>query len=88
MRFQGPCSNCHFDPESDSIYAEGAPCGVDGCMSYTCCDKTWKAHCKRVHKEYYNKYLSVHSDLLRKLRRFLRVYILYKIATRKLKWVK
>ena len=49
----GKCSNCGFDPEYDSLAAEGAPCGVDGCYSLTCCQKTWKEHCKRVHPDYY-----------------------------------
>jgi hypothetical protein len=66
------CSNCGFDPDGDSLVAEGAPCGVtengSTCLSYTCCDKTWKEHCKRRHRKYYNDTLSVHAVLLRKLR--------------------
>jgi hypothetical protein len=49
------CKYCGFDSEEDSIVAEGAPCGTDGCMVYTCCEKTWKQHCKKMHPEYYKE---------------------------------
>ena len=49
------CSNCGFDSESHSIYAEGAPCGVDGCLVMTCCKESWKKHVKQTHPEYYKE---------------------------------
>jgi hypothetical protein len=49
------CKNCNFDSDVDSIVAEGSPCGVDGCLVYTCCNKTWKEHCKKMHKKYYEE---------------------------------
>lgn len=38
-----------------SAHSEGAPCGVDGCMVFNCCDKSFEEHCKREHPEYYEE---------------------------------
>lgn len=46
------CKDCGFDSEEDSLFAEGAPCGVDGCHTYTCCTETWIEHCKKTHPHY------------------------------------
>ena len=46
------CKFCGFDSEADSIYAEGAPCGVDGCLVFTCCELSWQEHCKISHPKY------------------------------------
>lgn len=51
------CPHCGFDSESDSLVAEGSPCGVDGCITFNCCTKTWEKHCKEAHPEYYKQAL-------------------------------
>jgi hypothetical protein len=35
-----------------SIQSEGAPCGIDGCMDFHCCEQTWKDHIKKIHPTY------------------------------------
>jgi len=79
------CSNCHFDPEWDSLVAEGAPCGVYGCMSFTCCNKTWIEHCKRCHHGYWLKNWGYKSYPERIKRKFLRFFntIRYKCLRKK-----
>lgn len=49
------CKYCGFDSRGDSIYAEGAPCGVNGCLVFTCCMDTWAEHCKKAHSIYYEE---------------------------------
>ena len=85
------CKYCGFDSENDSIYAEGAPCGVpykvhyNGygddeicCKVFTCCQDTWKEHCKKAHKEYYKKHLGHRPDfehfLVRQTFKLKRIY--------------
>ena len=51
------CKFCGFDSEESSLAAEGAPCGVNGCHEFTCCQESWKEHCKISHPEYYKKAL-------------------------------
>ncbi len=46
------CKSCGFDPECDSLVAEGAPCGVDGCHMFTCCMKAWRNHIAKAHPTY------------------------------------
>ncbi len=46
------CKHCGFDPEWDSLQAEGAPCGVDGCHVFTCCMDAWREHIKKAHVTY------------------------------------
>lgn len=43
------CKHCGFDPMEGSLYAEGAPCGIDGCLVFTCCMKSWDEHVKKHH---------------------------------------
>ena len=45
------CKFCGFDSEADSLVAEGAPCGVDGCPILMCCYEKWKEHKKLYHKK-------------------------------------
>lgn len=44
------CEFCGFDSEADSLVAEGAPCGIDGCPVFHCCYKAWLKHAKKFHK--------------------------------------
>jgi len=43
---------CDHDYEAR---AEGAPCGIDGCMTKTCCMDKWKEHRQLVHKNWSGK---------------------------------
>ena len=45
------CEYCGFDSDVDSVRAEGAPCGIDGCPIFTCCMKKWEEHKELCHKE-------------------------------------
>lgn len=31
------------------LQSEGSQCGIDGCSTYTCCDKAWQDHVKQCH---------------------------------------
>lgn len=46
------CESCGFDPKWDSLSAEGAPCGVDRCTVFTCCQVAWREHIKKAHPTY------------------------------------
>ena len=45
------CKFCGFDSEEDSLYAEGAPCGYHGCLTFTCCQEAWMEHMRGAHPE-------------------------------------
>lgn len=44
------CKYCKFDSLGDSLIAEGAPCGFNDCIIFTCCKKAWDEHMKTYHK--------------------------------------
>ena len=46
------CKYCGFDPEEESLYAIGAPCGYKGCLTFSCCMDAWREHVKKAHPEY------------------------------------
>lgn len=48
------CKFCGFDSEADSLVAEGAPCGIDGCSMLICCHEQWLIH-KNTHHKRRNK---------------------------------
>lgn len=44
------CEYCGFDSDADSMIAEGASCGVNGCLILSCCHEQWIKHAKKYHK--------------------------------------
>jgi hypothetical protein len=34
------------------LHSEGAPCGIDDCMTFTCCDKAFEDHIAECHPNY------------------------------------
>ena len=55
------CKYCGFDSSEESIHAEGAPCGVDGCLVFSCCNGSWKDHCRIAHKKYAREELKLEN---------------------------
>ena len=50
------CKYCGYDTEIDGpiTSADGAPCGINGCMYLTCCYESWKDHAEKAHYELYH----------------------------------
>jgi len=44
------CPYCHI--MWFELTSEGAPCGIDNCMIFTCCDQAWKDHIAKCHPNY------------------------------------
>lgn len=52
------CEYCGFDNEDGSLYAEGSPCGINGCPIFTCCFEKWEEH-KFL---YHNKKIGIKNE--------------------------